>query len=181
MANFNIEDKVVSVSIKDNTVQVIDKPKLAQRDEVLSGKTYKTKIPDKDSMYITINNDSNNKPFEIFINSRNTEHYQWQAALTRVMSAVFRTSDDTSFLVKELKAVVDPNGGFWKKGKYVPSIVAEIGNVLERHMMQDKQPEVINTIEPKKGSKCPECGEYAVIKVDGCTKCTACTYIGSCG
>ncbi len=32
-----------------------------------------------------------------------------------------------------------------------------------------------------KGSECPECGAHAVIKVDGCMRCTACSYVGSCG
>src|SRR5229473_7084574 len=109
------------------------------RPESLPGQTYKIKWPDGDhAMYITINDviqDGRRRPFEIFINSKNMEHYAWTVGLTRMISAVFRRGGDVSFVVEELKAVFDPRGGAWMDGRYVPSLLAAIGNVIERHMI----------------------------------------------
>ncbi|MFN7194197.1 MAG: hypothetical protein ACK5U4_22385, partial [Rhodospirillales bacterium] len=80
--------------------------------------------------------DGRRRPFEVFINSKNTEHYAWTVALTRMISAVFRRGGDVSFVVEELKAVFDPRGGQWMNGRYVPSLLAAIGEVIERHMVQ---------------------------------------------
>lgn len=112
---------------------------LLQRTEVLAGQTYKIKPPTGDhALYITINDtlDESGKavPFEIFINSKNMEQFQWIVALTRLISAVFRKGGDPTFLLEELKSVFDPRGGYFMKGKYYPSVVAEIGAVIERHM-----------------------------------------------
>jgi len=118
-----------------------------QRPEKLIGSTYKLKVPEHVSshaMYITINDVILNegtehelrRPFEVFINSKNLEHYQWIVALTLIMSAVFRKGGDITFLVEELKSVFDPRGGYWNKGKYMPSIIAELGNVIEQHLVE---------------------------------------------
>jgi len=109
------------------------------RPEALPGQTYKIKWPDGEyAMYITINDiiqDGRRRPFEVFINSKNMEHYAWTVGLTRMISAVFRRGGDVSFVVEELKAVFDPRGGAWMGGKYVPSLLAAIGDVIERHMI----------------------------------------------
>ncbi len=109
------------------------------RPEALTGQTYKVRWPDTDhAIYITINDiiqDGRRRPFEVFINSKNTEHYAWTVALTRMISAVFRRGGDVSFVVEELKAVFDPRGGQWMGGRYVPSLLAAIGEVIERHMI----------------------------------------------
>ena len=110
-----------------------------ERREVLPGFTYKLKWPDSDhAIYITINDivqDGRRRPFEIFINSKNMEHFAWTVALTRMISAVFRRGGDVSFVVEELKAVFDPRGGQWMEGRYVPSLLAAIGGVIEKHMI----------------------------------------------
>src|SRR5690606_20333164 len=110
-----------------------------EREQVLPGFTYKVRWPDSDhAIYITLNDimqDGRRRPFEIFINSKNMEHYAWTVALTRMISAVFRRGGDVSFVVEELKAVFDPRGGQWMNGKYVPSLLAAIGGVIERHMI----------------------------------------------
>jgi len=116
------------------------------RPEKLVGNTYKVKTPvTEHALYITINDvvvsegtpQEHRRPFEIFINSKNMEHFQWIVALTRVMSAVFRKGGDVTFLVEELHSVFDPNGGYFKKGgKYIPSLVAEIGEVVEQHLQE---------------------------------------------
>ena len=109
------------------------------RPEELPGKTYKIHWPESDhAIYITINDvikDGRRRPFEVFINSKNMEHYAWTVALTRMISAVFRRGGDVSFVVEELKAVFDPRGGQWMGRKYVPSLLAAIGDVIERHMI----------------------------------------------
>ena len=106
---------------------------------MLPGFTYKLKWPESDhAIYITINDilqDGRRRPFEIFINSKNMEHYAWTVALTRMISAVFRRGGDVSFVVEELKAVFDPRGGQWMGGRYVPSLLAAIGGIIERHMI----------------------------------------------
>src|SRR3970040_1632968 len=109
-----------------------------QRPEVLIGSPYKIKTPFSDhAMYLTINDIVLNegteyqqrRPFEIFINSKNLDHYQWIVALTRIISAVFRKGGDITFLVDELKAMFDPKGGYWQPGgKFMPSIIAERGD-----------------------------------------------------
>ncbi len=110
------------------------------RPEALPGQTYKIKWADAEhALYITINDvitDGRRRPFEVFINSKNMEHYAWTVALTRMISAVFRRGGDVSFVVEELKAVFDPRGGQWMQGRYVPSLLAAIGEVIERHMIQ---------------------------------------------
>ena len=114
------------------------------RPEMLRGSTYKVKTPVSDhAMYVTINDivlnlgteHETQRPFEIFINSKNLDHYQWIVALTRIMSSVFRKGGDVTFLVDELKAVFDPRGGYWQPGgKYMPSIIAELGHIVEKHL-----------------------------------------------
>ncbi len=106
----------------------------------LQGQTYKLRWPESDhAIYITLNDIIDDqgriRPFEIFINSKNTEHYAWTVALTRMISAVFRRGGDVSFVVEELKAVFDPRGGQWMGGRYVPSLLAAIGDVIEQHMI----------------------------------------------
>ena len=117
-----------------------------ERPEVLIGSTYKIKTPVSDhAMYVTINDivlnegteHEQRRPFEIFINSKNLDHYQWIVALTRIISAVFRKGGDVTFLVEELKAVFDPRGGYWQAGgKFMPSIIAELGYVIEKHLQK---------------------------------------------
>lgn len=115
-----------------------------ERPEVLIGSTYKIKTPDSEhAMYITINDivlnegtdHEQRRPFEVFINSKNMDHFQWIVALTRITSAVFRKGGDVTFLVEEMQAVFDPKGGYFKKGgRFMPSLVAEIGDVIEQHL-----------------------------------------------
>ena len=109
------------------------------RPEALPGRTYKIRWPDSDhAIYITLNDivrDCRRAPFEVFINSKNMEHYAGTVALTRMISAMFRRCGDVSFVAEEMKAVFDPRGGQWLEGRYVPSLLAAIGEVIERHMI----------------------------------------------
>lgn len=124
--------------------EVIHMHERVERPEVLIGSTYKVKSPMfEHALYVTINDivlnagtaHESRRPFEIFVNSKNMDHFQWIVALTRIMSAVFRKGGDCTFLVEEMKAVFDPRGGYFKAGGvYMPSIVAEIGAVVEDHM-----------------------------------------------
>jgi hypothetical protein len=126
------------------TADVIQMHERIERPEVLIGSTYKIKSPlVEHAMYVTINDIVLNagtehelrRPFEIFINSKSMEHFQWIVALTRIMSAVFRKGGDVTFLVEEMKAVFDPRGGYFKAGGvYMPSLVAELGAIVEEHM-----------------------------------------------
>jgi ribonucleoside-diphosphate reductase alpha chain len=166
------------------------------RPQSLEGHTYKLKWPDSDhALYITINDiilHGHRRPFEIFINSKNMEHFAWTVALTRMISAVFRRGGDVSFVVEELKAVFDPRGGAWMGGKYVPSILAAIGGVIERHLISigfidgegmglktDPQAEVVNLGRPT-GPACPACGQYGMRMVEGCLTCANCGH-SKCG
>lgn len=155
-----IDSKIVNYTIKDEGNQtsspdaspvsnpasnVVQMHETLERPEMLVGTTYKLKAPavSQHAMYITINDIILNegsehelrRPFEVFINSKNLDHYQWIVALTRIMSAVFRKGGDVTFLVEELRSVFDPRGGYWNNGKMVPSIIAEIGDVIERHLI----------------------------------------------
>ena len=140
-----IDQKIVGYSVvkptdageKEPVKEVRKEPLLAVRDEILTGCTYKLKTPlAEHALYITINN-LDGRPFEIFFNSKAMDHFQWIVALSRVISAVFRKGGDVSFLVEELQSVFDPKGGYFKKGgKYMPSLVAEIGEILKTHLIE---------------------------------------------
>ena len=194
MVPFEPKDSVVYIA------QPLDRP------EDLPGKTYKIKWPGSDhAIYITINDvmqDGRRRPFEIFINSKNMEHYAWTVALTRMISAVFRRGGDVSFVVEELKAVFDPRGGQWMEGRYVPSLLAAIGGVIERHLIEigflspAESPRIAEAAEqrlklaagarePAEGSsgaptgkmgQCPNCGAAALTHQEGCDICLNCGY-----
>jgi hypothetical protein len=158
-----------------------------KRPEVLTSSTYKIKSALSDySLYVTITNiEINGKlyPREIFINSRNMEQFQWIVALTRMISAVFRKGGDVTFLAEELKSVHDPKGGYYKKGgRFMPSLVAEIGDVLERHLVLIGIIVTTNktTEYPTNATLCPKCNTKALIKSDGCETCLNCGE-GKCG
>ena len=125
------------------------------------------------------------RPFEIFINSKNMEHYAWTVGLTRMISAVFRRGGDVSFVAEELKAVFDPRGGAWMQGKYVPSLLAAIGHIVERHLagLGDTAVEAA-AFEPQAAARampqCPQCSAFALVKVEGCNNCLECGY-SKCG
>ena len=167
------------------------------RPNALEGSTYKIKWPGSEhAIYITVNDivqGGHRRPFEVFINSKNMEHFAWTVALTRMISAVFRRGGDVSFVVEELKAVFDPRGGAWMQGQYIPSILAAIGGVIERHMVaigfiqgegmglkSDPKAEVIAVGEAPRGQACPACGSYAMRKVEGCMTCADCGH-SKCG
>lgn len=137
----------VQTSIDDESnlpTNVVRMHEKVARPEMLLGSTYKIKTPlSEHSLYVTINDIILNpgtpyekrRPFEIFINSKNMDHFQWIVALTRIISAVFRKGGDVTFLVEELRSVFDPQGGYFKRGgKFTPSLVAEIGDAIEAHM-----------------------------------------------
>jgi ribonucleoside-diphosphate reductase alpha chain len=166
------------------------------RPQTLEGATYKLKWPDSEhAIYLTINDiivGGRRRPFEVFINSKNMEHFAWTVALTRMISAVFRRGGDVSFVVEELKAVFDPRGGAWVQGKYIPSILAAIGGVIERHMIatgflegegmglkSDPTAQVVNLDQPR-GPACPNCGQYDMRMVEGCMTCASCGH-SKCG
>jgi len=183
-----------------------------QRPEMLVGSTYKIKTPVSDhAMYVTINDIVLNegtpyeqrRPFEVFINSKNLDHFQWIVALTRIISAVFRKGGDVTFLVDELKAVFDPRGGYWQAGgKFMPSIIAELGYVIEKHLqtigllkkvelgdnekklIADKKAEFEQRTKqtdafakshfPEGAQLCAKCSTAAVVMMDGCMTCLNC-------
>ncbi|MBK8175419.1 MAG: adenosylcobalamin-dependent ribonucleoside-diphosphate reductase [Rhodospirillales bacterium] len=169
------------------------------RPEALPGKTYKVRWPESDhAIYITLNDivqDGRRRPFEVFINSKNMEHFAWTVALTRMISAVFRRGGDVSFVVEELKAVFDPRGGQWMRGRYVPSLLAAIGEVIETHMIdigfiQPEQPageaaapslrKVVGLATDPRFRQCPKCGAPSLVRQEGCDTCTSCGY-SKCG
>lgn len=178
MSDVKIESRIVGWDVVRADESAPPAPKPADgpisRPSALFGATYKIKTPLAEAaLYVTIN-DLDGRPFEIFINSKAMEHFQWIVALTRVMSAVFRKGEDPSFLVEELKSVFDPKGGYWRPGEgHVPSLVAEIGDVLDQHLNslfgQKHAP-----IEPKR-KPCPKCGGEMIVQ-EGCERCSQCQY-----
>ena len=175
---------------------VVYMTKPLDRPGVLPGSTYKIKWPESDhAIYITLNDviaDGRRRPFEVFINSKNTEHFAWTVALTRMISAVFRRGGDVSFVVDELKAVFDPRGGQWVDGKYVPSLLAQIGSVIEMHMVEsgflprpgDEEidaEEIAHAVGEqgqfsKRFRQCPRCGQAGLARLEGCDTCVSCGY-----
>ncbi len=222
-----IDKKIVDYAVKSNdtpatedtlqersVAEVIQMHERLERPEELIGSTYKIKTPlSEHSLYVTINDvvlnagteHEQRRPFEIFINSKNMEHFQWIVALTRIISAVFRKGGDVTFLVEELHSVFDPRGGYFKKGgKYMPSLVAEIGDVVERHLqgigllrsaeldehqkalIAEKRAQVESAQShltsadaagdafPESAQLCAKCQTKAVIQLDGCMTCLNC-------
>ena len=176
---------------------VVYMTKPLDRPEALLGRTYKIKWLESDhAFYITINDiekDGRRRPFEVFINSKNMEAYAWALALTRMISAVFRRGGDMSFVVDELKAIFDPRGGQWMGGRYVPSLLAAIGEVIERHMIEigflgARGPLPVQALVPRltipsggaPARFCPRCGEASFVHVEGCDSCLSCGY-SKCG
>ena len=171
---------------------VVYMAKPLDRPEALLGRTYKIKWLESDhAFYITINDiekDGRRRPFEVFINSKNMEAYAWALALTRMISAVFRRGGDVSFVVEEMKAIFDPRGGQWMNGRYVPSLLAAIGEVIERHMIEigflgKRAPDAVQAPVPREGAPahfCPRCGEASFVHVEGCDSCLSCGY-SKCG
>ena len=196
------------------SAQVIHMHERLERPEMLLGSTYKIKTPLSDhALYVTINDIVLNRgtryeqrrPFEVFINSKNMEHFQWIVALTLIISAVFRKGGDVTFLVDELRSVFDPRGGYFKKGgKYMPSLVAEIGDAIESHLrhigllatpgLDERQRDLIAKKRseyeavatsfdleeaemegfPASARLCVRCGTKAVVLSDGCMTCLSC-------
>jgi hypothetical protein len=231
MSRLKIENKIVGYAVKqpdgkpadvprpeyrremtEGGAEVIRMHEKLERPEMLLGSTYKVKTPVSDhAMYVTINDIVLNpdtefeqrRPFEIFINSKNLDHYQWIVALTRIISAVFRKGGDVTFLVDELKAVFDPRGGYWQPGgKFMPSIIAELGYIVEKHliaiglltrpeldeaqqkMIAEKRAEFEQSSKqkdafaksdyPEGAQLCYKCSTVALIMMDGCMTCLAC-------
>lgn len=170
-----------------------DMTELQPRPESLHGTTYKIKWPDSaHAVYVTINDTNSGgtrRPFEMFINSKNMEHYAWTLGLTRMISAVLRRGGDIAFVAEELKAVFDPRGGAWMGGRYVPSLLAAIGDLFERHLealdhSEGPRPDPVESasataraIVPK---ICPQCSAAAMQRSEGCDKCLECGY-SKCG
>ncbi|MFE8069579.1 NrdJb [Marinobacteraceae bacterium S3BR75-40.1] len=219
-----IEKKIVGFRVKpndgaaqeseqDTAQKPVEMNENIERPDFLLGTTYKIKPPVAEhAMYITINDillnedtdHEKRQPYEIFINSKSMEHFQWVIALTRVISAVFRKGGDVTFLVEELRSVYDPNGGYFKKGGvFMPSLVAEIGSVIEKHMKaiglieSEEMSEMTQRIlaekraeydakqskegadndtgdYPENATVCGKCHTKAVIMMDGCLTCLSC-------
>ena len=188
-------DQVRGAMSKDGEVVYLSEP--LDRPQSLEGATYKLKWPDSEhAIYITINDivqGGHRRPFEVFINSKNMEHFAWTVALTRMISAVFRRGGDVSFVVEELKAVFDPRGGAWMQGRYIPSILAAIGGVIERHMIaigfiegeglglkSDPKAQVMAVGEAPRGPACPSCGQFGMQMIESCMTCPSCGH-SKCG
>jgi len=215
--SIKIEKKIVGYSVVEKKsekeevpAEVVQIGEPLARPDKITGSTYKVKTPvTEHALYITINDvimnegteQEHRRPFEIFVNSKNMEHFQWIVGLTRVMSAVFRKGGDLTFLIEELESVFDPNGGYYKKrGKYVPSLVAELGQVLEEHLKnigmlkvtlpEEHQQQLIDEKKaeylkknpdkldesgfPKDAQLCNKCQTKAAIMMDGCLTCLSC-------
>jgi|TARA_B110000977_G_scaffold28278_2_gene36172 hypothetical protein len=204
------EDQVKDAVAKEAESNIIQMHEKVSRPEELAGSTYKIKTPMSDhALYLTINDIVLNqgtdhelrRPFEVFINSKNMDHFQWIVALTRVLSAVFRKGGDCTFLVEEMKAVFDPQGGYFKPGgKFMPSLVAEIGWAIEDHLQKIgmlKKPEIPEHQQkimdekraefegkaapvaeasdfPPTAELCKKCSVKATILMDGCMTCLNC-------
>lgn len=211
--NVDEPEAIVDVDVPEKESNVVQMHERVKRPNMLLGSTYKIKIPlSEHALYVTVNDivlnpDSEyelRRPFEIFINSKNMEHFQWIVALTRILSAVFRKGGDITFLVAELRSVFAPSGGYFKNGKFMPSLVAEIGDVLESHlrmigMLKDdaglnKQQKDLLTEKraaygqmsqnvanddvennfPVHAKLCHQCHAKSMVQMDGCMTCLSC-------
>ena len=210
IVSYKVITEVDKAEVKETPLESMHEN--VERPEMLLGSTYKIKTPQSEhALYITINDlvlnqgteHEERRPYEVFINSKNMEHFQWVLALTRVISAIFRKGGDMTFLVEEMKGVFDPKGGYFKKGGvYMPSLVAEIGTAIESHMkiiglikpdelsehqkqylaekrqeFEAKQNQATTNTDadfPEKAVLCPKCNTKAMVLMDGCMTCLNC-------
>jgi ribonucleoside-diphosphate reductase alpha chain len=210
--------RLPGLSLPDRQGDVVYISKPLERAALLEGATYKLRWPGSDhALYITINDierdghaggvpSARRRPFEVFINTKNLEHYAWTVALTRMISAIFRRGGDVTFVVEELKAIFDPQGGQWMGGRYVPSLIAAIGEVIEGHMVRigflgdaraagqgagaervalagsDVPPPPVEAEpQPAAGGRiCPRCSSRSLHRREGCWVCDVCGY-SKCG
>jgi hypothetical protein len=207
---YEVVDKDEAKPAESNVVHMHEQ---IERPEMLLGSTYKLKTPlTEHALYVTINDivlnpgtpHEKRRPFEIFINSKSMDHFQWVVAMTRVISAVFRKGGDVTFLIEELRSVFDPRGGYFKKGRYTPSLVAELGDVIECHLrmigliktdapdaaqqkflaekraQHEARAQAVSAATDDQGGfpadaqLCAKCSTKAVIKMDGCMTCLNC-------
>lgn len=211
MAN-KIDRKIIGYKVvtEQGAIAAIDEVPLEimneniQRPDFLVGSTYKVKSPAIDqALYVTINDIILNEgtefeqlhPYEVFINSKNMENFQWILAITRLISAIWRKGGDATFFIEELKNVFDPKGGYFKRGGvYIPSLVAEIGLVIENHLqrtgflvveedsymkkyLEEKKTALTATESsefPDSCTLCTKCNVKAVTILDGCATCLNC-------
>lgn len=213
ITGYEVASKDDNIELDESTeTNVVHMHEKLERPEMLVGSTYKIKTPlTEHALYVTVNDvvlnedteHEKRRPFEIFINSKSMEHFQWIVALTRIISAVFRKGGDVTFLVEELRSVFDPKGGYFKKGRYIPSLVAELGDVIECHMkhiglivteedehqkkfIEKKRAEIESKTKkqsaeeensndfPPEAQLCNKCMTKAVMKMDGCMTCLNC-------
>jgi ribonucleoside-diphosphate reductase alpha chain len=187
------EEPATAPRLRESSGGVVYMTRPLDRPDVLIGQTYKIKWLDSDhAFYITINDiekDGRRRPFEVFINSKNMEAYAWALALTRMISAVFRRGGDVSFVVDELKAIFDPRGGQWSGEHYVPSLMAAIGEVIEKHMIEtgfiaardlplvpEERRAAAVAAEGAPARFCPRCSSASFVKLEGCDQCLSCGY-----
>lgn len=198
-----ISRKIQKVEIFKSKPDTVEMGEHITRPSVLRGSTYKIKTPIfSAAIYVTINDmvlnegteSEERRPFEIFINSKNMESFQWMVAITRIISAVFRKGGDVVFLIEELHSVFDPKGGYFQNGKYVPSLIAELGDIIEQHlkhigMLEEKEVKVVEKAETHKpigetnkpiGASCPQCSQLSLVRQDGCDSCLSCGF-SKCG
>lgn len=172
-----------TMKVKEGDSNVVELTKPLTRPETLQGTTYRLKpAGSQHALFITINDIEQGgvrRPFEIFINTKDTEFVAWSTALTRMISAIFRRGGDISFVPEELKSVFDPQGGYWDKEKYVPSLIAGIGNVIQQHLATLGQESATAPSARRARCRCPECHQHLVSK-DGCWACPSCSY-SACG
>jgi ribonucleoside-diphosphate reductase alpha chain len=192
---FRPSEFITGIMVKDEKKKAPEKKlsnngyQIPKRPEQLEGTTYKLKTSlSPDAFYVTINDlieDGERRPYELFINTKNLQHFSWIVAITRLISAVFRHDSKPTFLVDELKSIYDPNGGYFKKGKYMPSLAAEIGHVVEQHLekigitkgaSKIKSNAKITEVVDSNKMICPQCNERELINQENCLKCLACTY-----
>ncbi|MDE0308346.1 MAG: hypothetical protein OXI60_00735 [Acidiferrobacterales bacterium] len=212
-SNSSLTDGDLIRDLPEETSNIIEMHERIERPEMLKGSTYKIKTPySEHALYVTINDMIVNagtpyerkRPYEIFLNSKNMDNFQWTVALTRIISAVFRKGGDSAFLVEEMQAVFDPRGGYFQRGgKYIPSLVAEIGSIIETHMkrigmiqdealpehtqkiLQEKRQEFEARTKLSSGDAaddglpegavlCHACNIRAVVYLDGCMTCLNC-------
>ena len=199
---FRPSEHITGVLIKKDEAKEKKEPQinLGKRPTQLEGTTYKIKTPlSADALYVTINDvvqGGYRHPYELFINTKNLQHFSWIVAMSRMISAVFRHEHDPSFMVEELKSIYDPNGGYFSNGEYIPSLAADIGRVIETHLikigiMPEKnkpadtpssdsgQPTSNGTHDPNGPGQfmiCPQCNALKLISQENCLKCLSCGY-----
>ncbi len=173
---------------EDHSEKLEDKISPKPRPTVITGTT--TKIGTGcGNLYITLNVDEEDKPFELFTQMGKAGGCAASQleAVGRLVSLAFRTGIDMKSIVEQLSSIRCPSPS-WEKGGRIFSCADAIARVIERRFIKDSSPKLekgssaTDTYSVSKSNRvgnvvgvCPDCGS-SLQHEEGCVVCYSCGF-----